>query len=203
MAKTGLAAAAKKAEQQETKVPDDREAAPQTPAASPGGHDELEKLRGILFGNLQHEQGQALARLESRIAAQSTKLRAELDEIVQRIENRIEELDTRSTRDHDDLREQLLSQSSLVNEAIEERSAQVTDLVDQGIRDLGHAKLDRQRFAEFVSGLKVHLDQESSAAAAPAPEPAVSHAAPAESPANGKANGGTVPRKPWHPASAS
>ncbi len=61
-------------------------------------HNELSRLRGIIFGTLEHDQQELLARLETRIAAQAEKTREELEALVARLENRIAELDSRSTR---------------------------------------------------------------------------------------------------------
>lgn len=190
MPKIGLVGASKKAA--DVKDPEPEHAVPAVEAEH-HHHDELDRLRGIIFGSLQTDQEKALARLENRIAAQSAKVRGELDEIVRRLENRIEELDARSSKDQDDLREQLLSQSNLLNDAIEERSAQVSQLVNEGLRDLAHAKLDRQRFSSFLVNLKAHLDQ---AEEAPVHEESAT-AEPEETQEN--SNGIKQNRPPWHP----
>ena len=197
MPKIGLAGASKKTDDTEASEAPNGAHLAETPHHEPH-HDDLDRLRGIIFGSLQNDQERALARLENRIAAQSAKIRGELDEIVRRLENRIEELDTRSSKDHDDLREQLLSQSNLLNDAIEERSAQVTEIVNEGLTDLANTKLDRQRFSAFVTSLREHLDQE-----APAQESRQVTAAPEAATSGAESNGTPLPRKPWHPVRAS
>ena len=150
---------------------------------------ELGRLRGILFGSLQNDHEQALARLENRIASQASQMRGELEDLVRRLENRISELDARSARDQGDLREQMHSQRNLLNDAIEERSAQVTKLVNDGIEELKESKIDRHRFAKFLTDLSQHLEQQSGPVVADAPpvEPA-----PKDEPLR-------LGRAPWHP----
>ncbi len=121
-------------------------------------HNELSRLRGIIFGTLEHDQQELLARLETRIAAQAEKTREELEALVTRLENRIAELDSRSTRDQADLRVQMRSHRDLLSEAIEERGAQVSQLVNKDLLELRQSKVDREHFSTFLSGLAAHLE---------------------------------------------
>ena len=75
--------------------------------------NELGRLRGIIFGSLEHDQHELLTRLENRITAQAEKTREELDALVCRLEDRIAELDARSTRKQADLRGQVVSRMCL------------------------------------------------------------------------------------------
>jgi hypothetical protein len=190
MSRIGLVRALQKAD--DARASEEPNRAPLAGTRPEPHHDDLGRLRGIILGSLQNDQDQALASLENRIASQSAKIRGELDAIVRRLENRIEELDTRSSKDQDDLREKLLSQSKLLNDAIEERSAQVTAIVKKGLTDLGNTKLDRQRFSAFVTNLREHLGKEELAQeATSASEAATSEAESERTP---------IARKPpWHP----
>ena len=98
-------------------------------------HDGLGRLRGIIFGSLQHDQEQLHTRLENRIAAQAANTRRELKALVARLESRIAEVDSRSIRDQADLREQMQSQRISLSDAIEERGTQVTQLVTKDLPD--------------------------------------------------------------------
>ena len=120
--------------------------------------NELVRLRGIIFGTLEHDQQALLARLENRITAQAAQTRVELDALVGRLENRIAELDARSTRDQADLRVQMQSQRDLLTGAIEERGEQVSELVNRDLSELRQSKVDRERFSAFLSGLSTHLE---------------------------------------------
>ena len=75
-----------------------------------------------------------------------------------RLENRLEELDSRSTRDQADLRVQMRSHRDLLSEAIEERGAQVSQLVNKDLLELRQSKVDREHFSTFLSGLAAHLE---------------------------------------------
>lgn len=162
-------------------------------AGSSDEQNELGRLRGILFGSLQTDHEQALARLENRIAGQAAQLRGELEDLVRRLENRISELDARSTRDQGDLRDQMHSQRNLLNDAIEERAAQVTKLVTEGVTELRDTKIDRHRFSQFLTDLSKHLEQQS------APVVPVSSDAPVAEAAS-KDGALRLGRAPWHPS---
>jgi hypothetical protein len=146
------------------------------PEADAQEQNELVRLRGIIFGTLEHDQQELLARLENRITAQAAQTRVELDALVGRLENRIAELDARSTRDQADLRVQMQSQRDLLTGAIEERGEQVTELVNKDLSELRQSKVDRERFSAFLTGLSTHLESGNipagpAAPVTPEPEP--------------------------------
>ena len=124
--------------------------------------DELARLRGILFGSTMNEQEQALARIENRMAAHAAEVRTELDALGRRLENRIAELGARANQDQNSVREQLMGQSELLKNSIQERSDQTLLLVNRGLEELRDNKIDRTKLSEFLLDLGSRLEGEQS-----------------------------------------
>lgn len=123
-----------------------------------GAGSELERLREIVLGRLARDFQQTMARLENRIAAEETALRAELGKLEQRLEDRLVEVDTRSCQAQAQLRQLVLSQSNSLNDSIKERSADAIRQVNGGLDVLRRDKLSGAEFSAFLSGLLEHLD---------------------------------------------
>jgi ABC-type phosphate transport system auxiliary subunit len=130
------------------------------------GKQEIGALRDILFGTMLEQHDQEMARVETRIAMEASKIRSEFGEFARRFEDRIAEIDARTSKGLNDLREQILSQSNLLNDAIQERNEQVVSHVNKGLQDLRAAKIDRATFSSLLSKLAAHLEREGKAAGA-------------------------------------
>jgi hypothetical protein len=85
------------------------------PGAAAGEDDkqEIGALRDILFGTMLEENERELARVETRIATDASKIRSEFGEFGRRLEDRIAEVDARTSKGLNDLREQIISQTKL------------------------------------------------------------------------------------------
>lgn len=129
--------------------------------AAPAAEDGLERLRAILFGSLREKYAQQAARIETRVAMEASKIRSEVGELTRRLESRIDQIDSRSARTQSDLREQILSQSNLLNETIKERGEKMLQVIDRGLQELRDTKIERSQFSNFLAGLTSHLDQQS------------------------------------------
>ncbi len=130
-------------------------------AAAGGALDEsLLQLRQIIFGNRMSEFEEEVVRLENRIASESALVRQEVEELGRRLEKRITEIDTRATKGHSDLREQLLSQSNLLTDAIQERAEQAMNALNQGLQEVRESKLDNKTLANLLVNLATEITTE-------------------------------------------
>ena len=127
------------------------------------GADDLSRLREIIFGSFLSEYEQQIARIETRVAMEASKVRTEVAEIVRQLEGRIAQVDARAQKAQCDLRQQILSQSNLLSDAIQEHSEQAIHLVEKGLQELRVKKIDRTAFSTFLDNLRTHLDQQSAA----------------------------------------
>jgi len=143
-------------------------------AAGAADKHEIGALRDILFGTLLKENEEEMARVETRVAMEASKIRSEFGEFGRRLEDRIAEIDARTSKGLNELREQILSQSNLLNDAIQERNEQVALHVNKGMQDLRASKIDRATFSSLLFKLATHLNQEGKAASA-APQNQASH----------------------------
>ncbi|MEM7410051.1 MAG: hypothetical protein AAF430_07455 [Myxococcota bacterium] len=159
MAKLNLKKISKKSAEAPEAPATETEATETTPASTAEA-DELSRLRGILFGSAINEQEQALARIENRMAAHAAEVRGEIDALGRRLENRISELGARANQDQNSVREQLLGQSELLKNSVQERSDQTLLLVNRGIEELREHKIDRTKLSEFLLDLGSRLEGE-------------------------------------------
>ena len=125
---------------------------------------DLGQLREILFGAALKESEQEVARVETRVAMESARVRSEFGEFGRRLEERIAEIDTRSSKSLSDLREQLLAQSNLLSDAIQERNEHVVLHVNKALRELHQSKIDRTAFSNLLFTLAATLNKEAKAA---------------------------------------
>jgi len=140
-------------------------------AATPGAEDGLERLREILFGSLLEKYAQQAARIETRVAMEASKIRTEVGELTRRFESRITQIDKRSLQTQGDLREQILTQSNLLNDTIKERSEKTLQMIDKGLQELRDTKIERSQFSNFLASLTSHLDHEGAQTRAAAANP--------------------------------
>jgi hypothetical protein len=126
-------------------------------ATHASGGSELEQLRAILIGNLPQLLEEAIGRLSAKIGEQSASLRTEFEELEQKLGRRITEIEARSNQGHSDLREQILSQSKLLTDSIQERGEHAIQVSVQGVKELREGKLDRGDFAEFLRNMAEHF----------------------------------------------
>jgi DNA anti-recombination protein RmuC len=121
------------------------------------GAGELERIRAILIGNLPEILEEALDRLSAMITAQSASFRSELDGLEQKLDKRIAEIEARSSHGRNELRDQILSQSKLLTDSIQERSEHAVQVSTRSVKELSEAKLDRGDFAEFLRHTAEHF----------------------------------------------
>jgi len=129
-------------------------------ATAPTAESGLERLRGILCGSLLEKYAHEAARIETRVAMEASKIRAEVGELTRRFEGRIAQIDSSSQRGQAELREQILKQSSVLNDAIVERSDKALQKIDKGFQELRDSKIERSQFTNFLASLTSHLDQQ-------------------------------------------
>jgi hypothetical protein len=118
---------------------------------------EMETLRAILIGNLPEMIREALERLTARVAEQSAAFRGELDELERRLEKRIADIEQRANASRNELRDQILSQSKLLSDSIQERSDHAIQVSMKGVTELRQVKLDRNAFADFLRHTAEHF----------------------------------------------
>jgi hypothetical protein len=134
------------------------------PPQNGGTNADLGQLREILFGAALKESEQEVARVETRVAMESARVRSEFGDFGRRLEERITEIDARSSKSLSDLREQLLAQSNLLSDAIQERNEQVILHVNKGLQELKQSKIDRTAFSNLLFTLGATLAKEAEAA---------------------------------------
>lgn len=137
-------------------------------ADAAGNEREIGALRDILFGTMLERHDQEMERVETRVAMEASKIRSEFGEFARRFEDRIAEIDARTSKGLNDLREQILSQSNLLNDAIRERNEQVVRHVTKGLEDLRAEKIDRATFSSLLSELATQLESDGKPAGSPA-----------------------------------
>jgi hypothetical protein len=142
----------------------ERTAAKFAPPAASVGHGvraqsagELEQIRAILVGNLPDLLEEALDRLSAKIHEQSVALRRDLEQLEHKLDKRISEIEVRSQHGHNELRDQILSQSKLLTDSIHERSEQVNQASLRRVHELHESKLDRAAFAQFLRHTAEHF----------------------------------------------
>jgi hypothetical protein len=132
---------------------------------------DIKALREIIFGKLFEEYEQLMTRLEERLAGEASHLRSELAELDRTLAGRMEQIEARNVKAHSDLREQLLSQSNLLNDAIQERGEHVSKRLEDGLAELRETKIDRTTFSSFLGSLASHIGELRAASGAdPRPE---------------------------------
>jgi len=132
--------------------------APAAAGASDPARD-LEAIRGIIFGKLFEDYEKLMKRLEESLVGEAARLRSELGELDRKLADRVEQIEARNVKAHSDLREQLLSQSNLLKDAIAERNEHLTKKLDDGLDQLRQSKIDRSAFASFLGGLASHIGE--------------------------------------------
>ena len=141
--------------------------------SQPDAASDLEQLREIICGALFNDYERAMDRLEQRIGVEAAALRSELAAIDRRVSDRIREIEARNTHAHSDLRDQLLSQSNLLNDAIQERSAHITRSMNEGLQELRETKIDRTTFSSFLGNLAAHIGEQGVSSAEPSEQAAL------------------------------
>lgn len=131
---------------------------------------EIKALREIIFGKLFEEYDQLMQRLEEKLTGEASRLRNELVDLDRKLADRLEQIEVRNVKAHSDLREQLLSQSNLLNDAIQERGEHVNKRLEDGLAELRESKIDRSTFSSFLGGLASHIGELRAASGAD-PEP--------------------------------
>jgi hypothetical protein len=135
-------------------------AEPTAPAAlafQTANSGELDTIRSILVGNLPEMIGEALERLGAKVSEQASAFRGEIEELERRFEKRITDIEARANASRSELRDQILSQSKLLSDSIQERSEHAIQVSMKGVTELHEAKLDRSSFADFLRQTSEHL----------------------------------------------
>ena len=84
-------------------------------------------------------------------------LLAKLRELGLSLESRIADLGQKTEQGQGALRDQLLSQSNLLSDAIQQRYEESQALVTEGLRDLRDAKADRQTLSSLLMDVAQRL----------------------------------------------
>jgi len=142
-----------------------RESSGDAPAST---GSEMEQLRQLIFGNVLSGYEKEVARVETRIAMEASKIRTEIGELGRRLESRIAEIDLRATKGHSELSGQITSQAAMLRTAVDERSEKTLGIVEKSLQEIRDQKVDRGAFASFLSNLGQHLDVETKQSEAPA-----------------------------------
>lgn len=93
-------------------------------------------------------------------------LLAKLVELSKTLEMRIAEFNKKSEQAQGALRDQLLSQSNLLSDAIQQRHDEATALMNDGLRDLREAKTDRGTLSSLLMDVAMRLKGEEESGAA-------------------------------------
>jgi len=130
-------------------------------APTPETSDEgLAKLRDIVFGDRFHSFQYEVSRVEKRLTDEVTALRDEIRGFGRRLEEKITELDARTTKGDGELRDQMLSQSNVLADAIQERTQHAIKLAEDGLAELRETKLERTVLSSFLVDLASELNQD-------------------------------------------
>jgi hypothetical protein len=105
----------------------------------------LDKVRDLLFGVHMRDYDRKLARLEERLAKETTELREEVKKRLAGLEQLVrQEVDSLSDRLKAEQEERFASAKDLSRElressqSLERRASQLDDLINRGVRDVRH-----------------------------------------------------------------
>ena len=129
--------------------------AAEAPAAD---HDELSALRAIVVGPQLTEFREDIARIENRTNLEIAKMREEIQALGRRLDDRITELDARTTKNLADTQDQLQTRTDSLSAEIQESSQKALETVNQGMSRLEDSKIDRVQLASFLVDLAGQLE---------------------------------------------
>lgn len=129
-----------------------------------GAASELrEDMRGRLEA-LEAYTKRELAALADRLATEQSErseavaqAAADAEATSMLIERRLDAHDERTTRDHGDLRDQILQQSKSLNDDLRRVERSLSEMIDGEIRALRAATADRQKLARILADAAVRL----------------------------------------------
>jgi len=89
------------------------------------------------------------------------ELTRELRETGKSLEKKIYQIDDQATKNHRDLRHQLLDQSKSLTDEIRQKSTEFTGKLDQAVQELRAAKTDRYTLASLLTEVALQLSSET------------------------------------------
>jgi hypothetical protein len=133
------------------------------PAAAGSGPSDLASIREILLGALPEQYERQIERLEVKIAEGAADLRIALSALERRLEKRIVGVDAATRTSNGELRQQLLEEMRVVNEAVQTYHAKAMRRIEEGLQEIQSSKLDQATFSSFLGSLARHLGREDAA----------------------------------------
>ena len=129
---------------------------------APAANGELDQIRALLVGGLPELLEETVARLSAKLSEEAASLRADLDRLEAKLDSRIAEIETRAKQGHHELRDQVLSQSKLLADSIQERGENVIQYAVRSVNELGASKVDHSDFARFLRHTADHFARTAS-----------------------------------------
>lgn len=153
----------------ETPVPEKKAAKPKAKAKAvvaaevpAADGDELSALRAIVVGPQLTEFREDIARIENRTNLEIAKMREEIHALGRRLDDRITELDARTTKNLAETAEQMQSRSDSLAAEVQESSQKALETVNAGMSRLDDSKIDRAQLASFLVDLAGQLEGSNS-----------------------------------------
>jgi hypothetical protein len=146
--------------------------APLTPVADGAPGSNLDQLRDIIFGGQMREYEKRFARMEERLAKEVNDLREEVrqrcatleryarDEL-QSATERITATSELASKQHRELRAQLLEQTQTLTDDTQRRATELRSMVDRETARLRDEKADRTALSDLMLELALRLRGES------------------------------------------
>jgi hypothetical protein len=138
-------------------------AAPPLLTGSGNDPNDLASIREILLGPLPEELVRQIERIEVKISQGAADLSAALSAFEQRLEKRVGAVDATTRTANGELRQQLLEEMRVVNEAVETYHAKAMRRIEEGLQELRTAKLDQSTFSSFLQSLARYLSRDDAA----------------------------------------
>lgn len=146
--------------------------APLTPVSDGASGSNLDQLRDIIFGGQMREYEKRFARMEERLAKEINDLREEVrhrcatleryarDEL-QSATERITATSELSSKQHRELRAQLLEQTQTLTDETQRRATELRSIIDRETARLRDEKTDRAALSDLMLELALRLRGES------------------------------------------
>ena len=146
--------------------------APLTPVSDGASGSNIDQLRDIIFGGQMREYEKRFARMEERLAKEVADLREEVrqrcatleryarDEL-QSATERITASSELASKQHRELRAQLLEQTQTLTDDTQRRAAELRAVMDRDTAQLRDEKADRTALSDLLLELALRLRGES------------------------------------------
>jgi hypothetical protein len=146
--------------------------APLTPVSDGGAGSNIDQLRDIIFGGQMREYEKRFARMEERLVKEISELREEVrqrcatleryarDEL-QSVTERLAATNEMASKQHRELRGQLLEQTQSLTEEAHRRAIELRSVIDDEAARLRDEKADRTALSDLLVELALRLRGES------------------------------------------